>query len=583
MRKFEESLTKFLTSNAGMIIIVVVSVLGAVVDVPFFTKGEPREALVSVAMLERGDFILPNVYAGEVAFKPPMFHWLIALFSFVAGGVTEMTARLPSVLAFFLLCYALYRFVIKNDGRRSVAVASLLVYISFFEVHRNASLARVDMLLAMTIAVVLMLLFKEMAKPQLPKFPWLPALVISVGFLTKGPVALAIPFLVVTIYALVYQRRNWEEVLRYVAVLVGLSLVLPLIWYVLAAIEGGSEFLKIIYAENIGRFISDHTTNIRYNLGHEKPALYILLYLVYGLLPWLSVFIAAFCLHVGVQRVWKPAIGNQPQNRLVTYSWLSIVVITVFYAIPSSKRSVYLLPLFPFAAYLVVDFWKSVKWDRVKQVTGYILIVIAVGFGLAVLVMAMPFMGRVLENSDLFLYHRGLNNNIILTTVLVVLMIATSVLLGRHLKRGEKQDRPTDVSRSTHYHFISIAYIALIFVFAYNIVEGPAMNEYRYYHSSKGVWSNISETLNVTDDGTNYVVCRLDERYNNLYGIAFYSGLHFKQFNKGVSEGTLWCWDRDIERLQEKYGEDFNVTVLYKSTQKIKEGGQVVLLKMKKK
>ena len=54
----------------------------------FYTRGEPREALVAVSMLEQGNFILP-MFQGEFAFKPPMLHWLVALFSLPQGYVSE--------------------------------------------------------------------------------------------------------------------------------------------------------------------------------------------------------------------------------------------------------------------------------------------------------------------------------------------------------------------------------------------------------------------------------------------------------------------------------------------------------------
>ena len=79
----------------------------------FYTRGEPREALVAVEMLEQGNFILP-FFQGEFAFKPPMLHWLVALFSLPQGYVSEITARLPSALACIVMCCAFYSFVSKR-------------------------------------------------------------------------------------------------------------------------------------------------------------------------------------------------------------------------------------------------------------------------------------------------------------------------------------------------------------------------------------------------------------------------------------------------------------------------------------
>ena len=45
----------------------------------FHTKGEPREAIVAVSMLDSGNWILPENNGGDMAYKPPMFHWAIYL------------------------------------------------------------------------------------------------------------------------------------------------------------------------------------------------------------------------------------------------------------------------------------------------------------------------------------------------------------------------------------------------------------------------------------------------------------------------------------------------------------------------
>ena len=42
----------------------------------FYTRGEPREALVAVAMMQQDNYILP-FFQGDFAFKPPMLLSLI--------------------------------------------------------------------------------------------------------------------------------------------------------------------------------------------------------------------------------------------------------------------------------------------------------------------------------------------------------------------------------------------------------------------------------------------------------------------------------------------------------------------------
>src|SRR5574344_1472647 len=69
----------------------------------FNTRGEPREAIVAVSMLDNGDWILPVNNGTEIAFKPPLLHWCIAAASTLTGAVTEYTSRLPSALSLCLM------------------------------------------------------------------------------------------------------------------------------------------------------------------------------------------------------------------------------------------------------------------------------------------------------------------------------------------------------------------------------------------------------------------------------------------------------------------------------------------------
>ena len=72
----------------GLLLISVLTFLPFLGLTDFHTKGEPREAIVAYSMLETGNWILPQNNGGDIAYKPPFFHWLIAGFSALNGAVT---------------------------------------------------------------------------------------------------------------------------------------------------------------------------------------------------------------------------------------------------------------------------------------------------------------------------------------------------------------------------------------------------------------------------------------------------------------------------------------------------------------
>ena len=126
----------------------------------FATKGEPREAAVAVSMLEQGNWVLPHVYADEFAYKPPMAHWLMALFSYPQGEVTELTSRLPSALAFTVLVSGVLIFFGRRVTRFQEAFMAALILVTSIEIHRAAMTTRVDMLLTTFLTLGLFQLYR---------------------------------------------------------------------------------------------------------------------------------------------------------------------------------------------------------------------------------------------------------------------------------------------------------------------------------------------------------------------------------------------------------------------------------------
>ena len=55
-------------------VLVLVPFLGETI---FYSKGEPREAIVAYTMLESGNWILPTNYGVEIAYKPPFLYWTV--------------------------------------------------------------------------------------------------------------------------------------------------------------------------------------------------------------------------------------------------------------------------------------------------------------------------------------------------------------------------------------------------------------------------------------------------------------------------------------------------------------------------
>jgi 4-amino-4-deoxy-L-arabinose transferase-like glycosyltransferase len=59
--------------------------------VPFYTKGEPREAVQVWEEVHSGEWILPMRNGHDLPSKPPLFHWLAGIASLAFGEVDEFS------------------------------------------------------------------------------------------------------------------------------------------------------------------------------------------------------------------------------------------------------------------------------------------------------------------------------------------------------------------------------------------------------------------------------------------------------------------------------------------------------------
>ena len=86
-----------------LVVICVLTILPFLGMTEYHTKGEPRESIVSYTMLTGDNWTLPRNNGGEMAYKPPFFHWCVAAVSAVWGAVTEASSRMPSALALIFM------------------------------------------------------------------------------------------------------------------------------------------------------------------------------------------------------------------------------------------------------------------------------------------------------------------------------------------------------------------------------------------------------------------------------------------------------------------------------------------------
>jgi 4-amino-4-deoxy-L-arabinose transferase-like glycosyltransferase len=351
--------------------------LGALGRVPFHTKGEPREALVVWEMTHGGGWILPRRNGVELPSKPPLFHWLGAVTSYVRGSTDEWSIRFPSAALSLVALLCVFATGTALWSLRAGFVSAVCL-MTTFEWARAATGARVDMTLTFGLQLALLsLLFFLRSR----RAGWLVPLYVGIALavLGKGPVGAVLPGLVTLVMLAVTRDTGMLGQLRLGWGAVTVSIAAGS-WYVMALILGGWAFFrKQVLAENVFTFLEDPEVGTALGAGgHRHSAGYLLGALLLGLLPW-TLFLPGMA-----ARLWRRRRELSPRDpRSYLLIWVGVVF--GFYAIAASKRSVYLLGLYPAVA-LLLGWW----WDEQSRTSG------DEGEGLAMFVRGIAWMLRAI-------------------------------------------------------------------------------------------------------------------------------------------------------------------------------------------
>ena len=353
----------------------------------FYTRGEAREALVVQSIVTGGDWILPEGYGGAVPSKPPLFHWLgAALASAFPGGASEFAIRLPSTLA-GVLGAAFFVLALRRSLDSHVLTLFFALLTLSFEWFRASVSARVDMVHAASLSAGMLCVYFAVIGAG---FRWWvgSALLLCLAVLGKGPVAIALPAL--TGCTFIVSREGFTRAAVFPLLRLGAALViaglLALTWYVAAYLRAPDEFWARFWYENVARF----TGAMGENPPHEHSVLYLLGMLFAGTLPWSPVVVAAIVSLRPRLRVSDCIESWRALGQLHRFSVIAAGTVLLFYSIPVSKRSVYLLAGYPFLALLSATFLHRPATNRFFERFAARLLIITAALALIAQLVVIP-------------------------------------------------------------------------------------------------------------------------------------------------------------------------------------------------
>lgn len=310
-------------------------------DAPAVTDSD--EAFYAEAareMVESGDWLTP-AYNYEPRFqKPVLYYWLTAATYLVTGpggGAARLWAALAGVALVFVTAGLARRWY--DDDTALLAGGITATSFGYVALGR---MALPDLPLALfvtaTIACLLIAVGDRVPRPR----PWLiaAALAAALGFLTKGPLAVILPAIVVVPIVAIERRRSRIAFGDLVAAAV-VFVVVAAPWYLAMWWRHGTPYLESFFiGDNLERFATD-----RFN--EPRPFWYYVPVVFGGIAPW-----SPFAL-LGIGAIGRVLLFRGATGSLETRLAIWIAAPLVLLSLSIGKQPRYVLPLLPPIALLV--------------------------------------------------------------------------------------------------------------------------------------------------------------------------------------------------------------------------------------
>lgn len=416
-------------------------------------------------MIRSGNWTTPSIpsESGQTPYlgKPPFHFWAIAA-CYKLFGVDEWSTRLPSFIAALLSVLLLSLFAINFLGKTEAAYGALITLTSGgFFIFSGSSM--IDVTLTMTIALAIVA-YALSIKPQSKKTRYLWAILFALGaalgFLTKGPVSIAlvgIPIIGASIISGDY--KHLKSFPWITSLFVFILITAP--WFIVSELDNPGFLKYFFWNENIARYLfSDYGD--RYGSGHQHPFGMSFIFLALCFLPW-----TPFAIIHGITWYRKNhflAIRNLSFPSVLLLLWA--LVPALFFAFSKQLHSGYILPGIPALSLLVAKFFTTAPLD----------IRMAVWTRLMIISLWIVYAGALLIG--LIIGHSPVEGMISLLLGLGGLLLCRLIPLA-HSK--------TSFSHSFFLRYATITATALCAVF---IAVSPIVSK---YHSSESAIKTIAD------------------------------------------------------------------------------------------
>lgn len=326
-------------------------------------------------MLETGDWLVPHLWYAPHLDKPPMAYWAVAA-SMRLWGYSEWAVRAPVALAGLSGVLAAYLLASRLGGPRAGLWSALILQTSMLY-FVMARMLTCDIFLTQFVAWAIYFgwrgweAFRDTAEgPPAARalagrrfLGWQSAAwaAMALGFLTKGPVALAIPLATGAALVLFRRRLAGRWGLMWLGTGFGLAIfslmVMP--WFILASHRMPQLLDYMVIDQALGHTLGTTIKN------RQGSPLYFVVILAVGFLPWTPL----------LGWLWRPTHWRslsqaQKDGWLMLSVWASFTF--VLFSLTKAKLPAYILPIFPALAVLVAWRWSGAATSASRAGSGRI-------------------------------------------------------------------------------------------------------------------------------------------------------------------------------------------------------------------
>ncbi|MEX2589920.1 MAG: glycosyltransferase family 39 protein, partial [Chitinophagales bacterium] len=298
--------------------------------------------------------------------KPPLFFWMQAA-AMNIFGVGEYAARLPNAI-----CGVLTLLLIFYVGKRldSVYLGGIwvLCYTGAFLPHFYFKSGIIDPIfnLFMFISLLCFALYFRQARLHLAIAA---GLFTGLAVLTKGPVGLLVPALVVFLYVL--YKKEWKKLLSWhVPVFLFLLITVSFLWYGVELMQNGFWFFEAFISYQL-RLLGTEDS------GHGGPFYYHLLVLLMGCFP-----VSLLLFQPKAQQYGR----TEDARYFQLWMWLLLIVILLVFSLVRTKivhySSFAYFPITFLAAIVLRNLWANPAW-KLKWWVKILLLLLGIPIGLS--------------------------------------------------------------------------------------------------------------------------------------------------------------------------------------------------------